>query len=113
MVSKRYIDLLDSMKVLHENKNAGYSGQDNPDTWANFRQSEVFGVSSFLGCLIRLSDKWVRVQNLVKDSTNDKVGESIIDTLKDLSAYALIAICLYEEELEKKKGRTIKIIQNN
>lgn len=105
MISKRYIQLLDEMKILHENKNAGYSGQTNPDAWANFRNSENFGVSSFLGCLIRLSDKWIRIQNLVKDPSNDKVGESIIDTLKDLAAYALIAVCLYEEKLEKEKNK--------
>lgn len=94
----RFIELLDEMRDTHIRKSAGYSGMDNPDTWANFRQSEGFGVSPFLGCLVRMSDKFIRVQNLVKNAKNDKVGESLKDTLIDLASYALIAICLLEEK---------------
>ena len=93
----RYLKLLEEMKELHERKNKGYSG-DSEDRWANFRMSEEFGVSAFLGCMIRLSDKYIRVQNLIKNPKNEQEGESIKDTLMDLSAYALIAICLLEEE---------------
>lgn len=99
--SKRYLQLLEEMAELHKNKSAGYAG-DNPDAWANFRQAEGFGVSAFDGCLVRMSDKFVRVQNLVKNPKNDKVGESIKDTLFDLSSYALIALCLLEEENAQK-----------
>ena len=93
----RFLELLDEMKAIHIAKCAGYAGEDNPDTWANFRQAEGFGVSALLGCLIRLSDKFIRVQNLVRNSKNEQVGESIKDTLIDLAGYALIAICLIEE----------------
>jgi hypothetical protein len=41
------------------------------------------------------------VTNLVKNPLNEQVGENIKDTLMDLAAYALIAICLLEEQ-EKK-----------
>ena len=95
--NKRYLELLDSMKQLHISKNAGYAGIDAKDSWANFRMSEEFGVSSFKGCLVRLSDKYIRVTNLVKNPANDQVGENIKDTLFDLAAYSLIAICLLEE----------------
>jgi hypothetical protein len=30
------------------------------------------------------------------------VGEPIVDTLMDLAAYALIGICLFEEQQEEK-----------
>jgi len=95
--NKRYLDLLDSMKELHVKKNAGYAGMDAKDSWANFRMSESFGVSAFKGCLVRMSDKYIRVTNLVKNPANDQVGEDIKDTLFDLAAYALISICLLEE----------------
>lgn len=98
MASKRYLELLEQAKTLHEKKNAGYSGADNPDPWANFRMSEAFGVSPFKGCLVRMSDKYIRVTNLVKNPKNEQVGENIKDTLFDLAAYALIAVCLLEEE---------------
>ena len=88
--------LISEMVLLHKNKNAGYSG-DNPDTWANFRDSEEIGISAFMGCMIRLGDKRRRINNLLKNPDNNKVGESIKDTLADEAAYALIGICLYNE----------------
>lgn len=101
MADQRYIQLLEEMKGLHIRKNAGYAGVDNPDAWANFRMSESFGVSAFHGCLVRMSDKYIRVTNLVRNPNNEQVGESIKDTLFDLAAYALIAICLLEEKENK------------
>ena len=101
MASKEYLSLLEQMKELHIKKNAGYSGKDNPDAWANFRMAEQFGVSAFQGCLVRMSDKYIRITNLVKDPSNEQVGESIDDTLFDLAAYALIAICLRREQDDK------------
>lgn len=101
MASQRYLQLLEQMKDLHIRKNAGYSGMDNPDPWANFRMAESFGVSAFQGCLVRMSDKYIRITNLVKDPNNEKVGENIKDTLFDLAAYALIAVCLLEEQENK------------
>jgi len=101
-VSNRYLQLLEEMKDLHKTKNAGYSGIDNPDAWANFRNSESFGVSAFKGCLVRASDKWTRIQNLLKNPKNDMINETITDTLKDMASYCLIAICLYEEEQNNK-----------
>lgn len=97
MASKRYLELLDQMKDLHIRKNAGYAG-DSPDPWANFRLSDAFGVSPFKGVLVRMSDKWIRITNLVKNPANEKVGESIKDTLFDLAAYSLIAIAILEEQ---------------
>lgn len=95
--SQRYLELLNEMKDLHVRKSAGYAGADNPDTWANFRYAELFGVSALQGCLVRMSDKYIRVANLMRDPHNEQCNENIKDTLKDLSAYALIAVCLLEE----------------
>lgn len=95
--SKRYIELLNEMKDLHIRKNAGYAG-DSLDRWANFRVSESFGVPAFLGVMVRMSDKWIRITNLVNNPNNEKVGESIKDTLMDLASYALIAIAIMEEQ---------------
>jgi hypothetical protein len=96
--NKRFLKLLEQVKEIHLAKSAGYAGRANKDTWANFRLSKAFGVSPFLGCLVRMSDKFIRIQNLVKNPENEQCGESIKDTLLDLASYALIAICLLEEE---------------
>lgn len=92
-----YLKLLEEMKELHIKKNMGYSG-DSVDRWANFRLSGAFGVSPFLGVMVRMSDKWIRITNLIKNPSFDKVGEAIEDTLMDLASYALIAICLRREK---------------
>lgn len=103
--SKRFVELLKYMEDLHNRKNAGYAGKDNPDAFANFRMSEMFGVSPFKGCLIRMSDKFIRVANLIKDDSNEMVGESIDDNLVDIANYAIIAICLHEQEHKEDSGR--------
>lgn len=97
MVSAKFMNLLIEMEDIHKRKNAGYAGESSMDPWANFRMSEAIGVSAFNGCLVRMGDKYARVCNLSKDPRNEQVGESIHDTLIDLANYALIAICLYEE----------------
>jgi len=104
--SKRFIEITEQMKDIYIRKNAGYSG-DCEDPWANFRKSELFDVSAFKGCMIRLSDKFNRIASLMKNPNNDQVGESIKDNLVDLANYAVIALCLYEEEEEKFRKENI------
>jgi hypothetical protein len=82
---------------LHVDKNAGYAGIGNQDPWANFRLAAAFGVSPFLGVMVRLSDKYIRTQNLRRNPDNERVAESITDTLRDAVAYPLIGRCLLEE----------------
>ena len=109
MASQEYIDLLyrvqnrvpaliQDMKELHEKKNAGYAGRDNPDPWANFRIANRIGLTALQGCMTRWGDKIIRVENVMQDSSNEQVGESLEDTLMDLAAYSLIAICLLRED---------------
>lgn len=93
-----YRKLLDEAWELFEAKNAGYAGADNADAFANFRMSEAFGISALDGCLVRMSDKYIRVTNLRRLPSNEQVDESIRDTLRDLAAYALIAVCLLDEQ---------------
>ena len=78
-------------------------GQDSPDTWANFREATAWGITPLQGCLVRMGDKYRRAQNLMRNPDNDRVGESFKDTLMDLSNYAKIAICLWEEEEEAER----------
>lgn len=104
-ISEHFIELLHQMEELHRKKNAGYSG-NSLDPFKNFRECEDIDVSAFRGCLVRMCDKWSRVKNLVKNPDNEQVGEAITDTLMDMAVYSLIAICLYEEQNQKKeKGK--------
>lgn len=93
----RYLALLDEMRDLHARKSAGYSGQDNLAEVRPCVGAENWGTTALMGCLIRMGDKFRRLQNLTRDATNEQVGESFRDTAIDLASYALIAICLSEE----------------
>lgn len=94
--SPEYLKLLSDMADLHKRKNAGYAGGTG-DPWSNFREADSLGSSAFTGVLIRMSDKWSRIKSLKRNPANDQVNESMRDTLFDLAAYSLIAICLIDE----------------
>jgi hypothetical protein len=98
----RFLELNAQERAIHIAKAAGYSGSDNPDTWANFREAENWGDTPLRGCLVRMGDKYKRAQNIFRNPDNDRVGEPLVVTLMDLSNYAKIAICLYEEEQAAK-----------
>jgi len=95
-----YLQLLEEMAELHSGKAAGYSG-DDPDTWTNFREATQWGVDPKLGVLVRMGDKYRRLQNIVSNPANNlfEMDENDIDTAMDLAAYALIYICLRREDI--------------
>jgi hypothetical protein len=97
--SPRFYALLNELADLHDRKNAGYAGH-SADPFSNFRQCEAFGIAATDGVITRMSDKWSRLQSLWQNADNDRVGESIKDTLMDLAAYSLILVCLLEESAE-------------
>lgn len=93
--------LLDKMRQTHQDKSAGYAGQDNPDPFANFRWCENIGIPAFIGALIRKNDKVSRETAIVRNPDNEKIGERIDDTLIDDSSYALIVHILFNENIER------------
>jgi hypothetical protein len=94
----RFHRLNDDIDDTFERKNAGYAGNENPDPWANFRLAEALGIPASTGVLVRISDKFARLQALTRDPANDRVGESRRDTALDMAVYAMIYICILEEE---------------
>lgn len=97
--SRRYLDLLEHHAKLHIAKASGYSGDHNEDTWINFRNAEQWGMTAIQGVQLRMTDKWTRLQNLVKNETFSINDESLFDTLDDLAAYAIIYRVLLEEQI--------------
>jgi hypothetical protein len=91
---------------LHDAKNADYAGEGG-DPFRNFRKAEALGISASKGCLVRMGDKWSRIESLVnKGEESRKVkDESLVDTVKDLAVYALIWICLREQEVEAENEK--------
>jgi len=104
----RVTELLDELKALHDTKNSDYA-DSKTDPFRNFRTSETIGIPAWKGALVRMMDKWMRIENLVNKENRGEgpavVNESLIDTLKDNAVYSLIVIALYEEANKTNQGR--------
>ena len=111
--SERFYEILDVIKKLHNAKRHDYG--DDTDVFANFRLSELAGISPWKGSVIRMGDKYARISNFIKKGDFQFKEESIKDTLMDMAIYSLITIILYEEEMfnthvknfEEGLGKTI------
>lgn len=89
-----FLRLLAEMKELHQRKAADYGR--GADQFANVRAGAEFGVPAWVGVMIRANDKMHRVKSFLQNGSLK--NESVEDSLKDLAAYALIALVLYREE---------------
>jgi hypothetical protein len=103
MPHPRFIELLDEMKRIHLQKDHDYAGEV---PFRNLKKSSEFGVEPWLGAMVRMSDKWSRLEQL---ATKDPVvvEETFEDTLIDLANYSLICYIL-REEAKKAKENVIK-----
>lgn len=81
--------VLDEMKELHAKKDKDYGS-------AFHKSFEEFGVTAGV---VRLNDKMERVKSLVKNGKAEVKDESLLDTLKDMSSYAVM---LYVELKNKE-----------
>lgn len=96
----RFYELIEKMKQIHSDKNYNYAQEGDP--LSNLRASEQFDIPAWKGTLVRITDKYARIVQLARGK-EDRVGESIKDTLLDLAIYAILDIVLYEEQ--EKKGK--------
>jgi hypothetical protein len=86
--------LVDEILALHDRKSSDYS--EDGDPLSNFKRASKFGVTPFKGVLVRLSDKWSRIEQLTSGKTPQ--NESLRDSLIDNAVYSLIAVLLHDEE---------------
>lgn len=86
--------LMDADLELCEKKGHDYSG--NKDCMANLR---LFG---FLGVVVRLGDKFMRLKSFTEQGELKVKDESIRDTLRDMRIYAYLAEILLDEEEETR-----------
>lgn len=95
-----FLNFLELMWHTHYTKAMAYSGRYNEDTYANFRKSEKLGVPAHIGTAVRMSDKFERLANLLRDPNNQVDTEGVLDTLLDIAIYAPILQSLYLEATE-------------
>jgi hypothetical protein len=89
--------LLEEIKTLHDSKNHDYA--TNSDPLSNLRRCEQMGVPALTGTLVRLTDKWSRIEQLMAGKIPKH--ESLRDSLLDNAVYSLLAILLLDEQSAK------------
>jgi hypothetical protein len=86
--------LVSEIQALHESKNHDYA--ENADPLSNLRRAKALGVDPWRGVLVRLTDKWSRIEQL--SSGKAPKHESLRDSLIDNAVYSLLAIILLDEQ---------------
>ncbi len=89
----RFYALLEEIAALHGSKNHDYSKTGEP--LSNLTRCREFGVEPWRGVLVRMSDKWSRIEELSKGKVAKH--ESLRDSLIDLAVYALLDVILLED----------------
>lgn len=96
---------------ISKEKNADYAGSEDP--FANFRMVAHIGLCSVTeGILVRLSDKFIRIANLLSGEGRDPrvVDESVTDTIRDaINYFAILAAWLEEDGKTPKSSKEIVI----
>ena len=100
----RFYEILEQMKDLHSKKNHDYAGTSDP--LKNLRACKRLELEPFMGVMVRLQDKWSRLEEFIKSGKLMVKGESVIDTLMDNAVYSVLAIILYEEQQKEQKQET-------
>lgn len=101
MHSRRFVEILDELKVLHESKNRDYGtinlvGEFDP--LGNLKACTRLGLSPVVGVAVRLVDKMARLESFIR--RGELINESVEDTLRDMAVYSILAIVLLESELQ-------------
>lgn len=97
----RFYEILKDMADLHSRKNHDYAGTSDP--LKNLRACTRIDLKPFMGVLVRLQDKWSRLEEFVKSGKLMVKNESVVDTLMDNAVYSILAIILYEEQSKEEK----------
>ena len=86
--------LIEEIQKLHESKNHDYAEGDDP--LSNLRRARAVGVEPWRGVIVRLTDKWSRIEQLA--SGKKPKHESMRDSLIDNAVYSLLAVILLDEQ---------------
>lgn len=91
---ERFHELLKELGELHDRKQEDYGREEDP--FANVRGASEWGVSPWVGAMVRAQDKVRRLQKYARTGT--LTNEGVRDSFMDLAIYSLIGLRLWEEE---------------
>jgi hypothetical protein len=89
-----FVSLVEEIKQLHESKNHDYA--EDADPLSNLRGAERLGIPAWKGVLVRLQDKWSRMEQLANGKSPKH--ESMRDSLIDNAIYSLLCVLLLDED---------------
>ena len=103
--NREFDDELDALKMLHDAKNADYSTLENP--YKNLQATKRIGVEAWKGIVIRLMDKFSRLEEYCVKGELAIKSEGIEDTFKDIAVYSTLAMILFRksENLKELQGK--------
>jgi hypothetical protein len=102
MSNREFTDVLEELTKLHNLKNQDYATSDNP--YKNLQGVERLGIPAWRGVVIRMMDKFSRLEEFcVKEELAVK-DETIEDTFKDIAIYSVLAMILYRKRMEGKSN---------
>lgn len=105
---KKFSKIAEELCNLYERKNRAYGNSF----------SNTYKKLGIVSAVTRLSDKYERLCNLVKDPQIDDLGESIEDTLRDMASYCIMTVMEFQTQNETfelydiKKGNSFVCIQD-
>jgi len=102
--NKEFDDALDELKMLHDAKNSDYSTLENP--YKNLQATERIGVEAWRGIVIRLMDKFSRLEEYCVKGELAIKSEGIEDTFKDIAVYSTLAMILFRKDQDKQQELT-------
>ncbi len=94
-VEATFIECLATVKK----KNNDYAGENPTDVYKNLRACTQFGVPTKMGVVVRLSDKFARIGNLMSQEAAVK-DEAIEDTINDAINYLAILKSVLKNKIE-------------
>ena len=102
--NREFDDELDALKMLHDAKNSDYSTLENP--YKNLQATERIGVEAWRGIVIRLMDKFSRLEEYCVKGKLAIKSEGVDDTFADIAVYSILARILFRKEQEKQQELT-------
>ena len=94
--NREFDDALDELKMLHDTKNHDYATAENP--YKNLEGVQRIGIEPWRGIVIRLMDKFERVEQFCRSGELAIKSEGLEDTFKDIAIYSTLAMILYRKD---------------
>ena len=85
--------------MLHDAKNHDYATAENP--YKNLEGVSRIGIEPWRGIVIRLMDKFERVEQYCTNGELAIKSEGMEDTFKDIAVYSTLAMILFRKEQER------------